>query len=387
MENGTGKRGRKEGFSFHAYVAEKRLAEEKKKESVSSLEQERDALLKRADRMEKRFEVRMKRETEARARELNDAICSISSGESMRKFEKKVQPYLIANSKKPNDAKRAYQKKSIDKFVECKETSASRTILDEMMCEMGDAVPKVVLENNWTCRKCDEKMIIHHSKAIIACPVCGYMATYMDATSSSMSYTDDVEFAVFSYKRINHFNEWLQQIQAKESVEISQETLQTVMRELFARRIRSSDDITPRVVRDVLRGMKLRKTYDHVAHITARITGKEAARLPPDGEEMCRLMFIAVQPIFDKVCPKDRKNFLSYSYILFKFFQLLGYDQLLDTFSLLKGKDKLQKQVGGTLPFSMCTVPRFSCLFLTRVARTGRHISLHMRGARLGICS
>ena len=32
------------------------------------------------------------------------------------------------------------------------------------------------------------------------------------------------------------------------------------------------------------------------------------------------------------------------TFAVYKFFQLLGYDELLDSFSLLKGKDKLQKQ-------------------------------------------
>ena len=50
------------------------------------------------------------------------------------------------------------------------------------------------------------------------------------------------------------------------------------------------------------------------------------------------------KPAFEKHCPPDRKNFLSYSYCLYKFFQLLGYDDLLSSFSLLKGKDKLHKQ-------------------------------------------
>jgi hypothetical protein len=55
-------------------------------------------------------------------------------------------------------------------------------------------------------------------------------------------------------------------------------------------------------------------------------------------------MFIAVQPAFEKHCPKDRKNFLSYSYCLYKFFELLGYEQFLETFTLLKGRDKLARQ-------------------------------------------
>ena len=47
---------------------------------------------------------------------------------------------------------------------------------------------------------------------IMTCPKCGYGVTYLDVTMTSMSYGDDVEFSSFSYRRINHFNEWLQQV-------------------------------------------------------------------------------------------------------------------------------------------------------------------------------
>jgi hypothetical protein len=55
---------------------------------------------------------------------------------------------------------------------------------------------------------------------------------------------------------------------------------------------------------------------------------------------------MAIQAPFIKwkaiVDPK-RRNFLSYSYVLFKFCQLLGWTQYLQYFSLLKGKEKLRK--------------------------------------------
>ena len=169
---------------------------------------------------------------------------------------------------------------------------------------------------------------------------------------------------------INHFNEWLQQVQAKESTDIGEDIMQQVMEELYARRITDVADINAKKVREILKSLKLRKTYEHVVQLTSKLTGKPAFTIPPEAEEMCRLMFIAVQPAFDKHCPKDRKNFLSYAYCarpaplrvpsaaqcvvarqppllpagLYKFFQLLGYDELLETFSLLKGRDKLQKQ-------------------------------------------
>ena len=40
-------------------------------------------------------------------------------------------------------------------------------------------------------------------------------------------------------------------------------------------------------------------------------------------EEELRRMFKEIQIPFAKFCPKDRKNFLSYSYVLHKFVELL----------------------------------------------------------------
>ena len=47
---------------------------------------------------------------------------------------------------------------------------------------------------------------------------------------------------------------------------------------------------------------------------------------------------------FDVNCPLDRKNFLSYSYVLYKFCELLGEDAFLKYFPLLKSKEKLYQQ-------------------------------------------
>ena len=74
----------------------------------------------------------------------------------------------------------------------------------------------------------------------------------------------------------------------------------------------------------------------------ARETGK--ATLTVEDEEQLKLMFLSIQASFDRHCPPDRKNFLSYSYCLFKFCELLGLDSFLSMFSLLKGRDKLHRQ-------------------------------------------
>lgn len=119
--------------------------------------------------------------------------------------------------------------------------------------------------------------------------------------------------------------------------------MENVVVELHKQRV-PVDGVTHKKVREVLKTLKYRKAYEHVTQITSKITGTEPPKLTPEIEEMCRLMFIAMQPAFEKHCPTDRKNFLSYSYCLYKFFQLLGYESYLTCFTLLKGKDKLQKQ-------------------------------------------
>jgi hypothetical protein len=54
-------------------------------------------------------------------------------------------------------------------------------------------------------------------------------------------------------------------------------------------------------------------------------------------------MFKAVNRLWAKYKPEERKNFLSYNYCLYKFCELLGLPHK-SLFKLLKGDKKLEKQ-------------------------------------------
>ena len=56
------------------------------------------------------------------------------------------------------------------------------------------------------------------------------------------------------------------------------------------------------------------------------------------------VMFDEIQKPFENNCPKNRKNFLSYSYTLYKFFQILQMEEYLIYFPLLKSREKLFEQ-------------------------------------------
>jgi hypothetical protein len=90
--------------------------------------------------------------------------------------------------------------------------------------------------------------------------------------------------------------------------------------------------------------LKYNKYYEHIPHIINMISGKKAPSLTRGSEERLRSLFKEIQIPFMKNCPSSRKNFLSYSYVLHKFCELLEYDHLIEFFPLLKSREKLQQQ-------------------------------------------
>ena len=216
--------------------------------------------------------------------------------------------------------------------------------LTEFLADVGAMPPQIHFQRTDVCPKCSTDMRVVPCKAVLCCVTCGYTATYLDATTSSISYGEDqVEFTNFSYKRSNHFQDHIQNFQGKETMRISDPILQKVMTELHRQRVTNVHDITAQRVRDTLKRLKL-KNYEHVAQILSRITGRPAPRMSAEVEEMCRLMFKATQPAFEAAKPPERSNYLSYQYTLYKILQLLGQNHMLKHFSLLKGRDKLVRQ-------------------------------------------
>lgn len=235
---------------------------------------------------------------------------------------------------------------TIDAYVKQADMTTQRqaALVNEYLAEIGKAPPRVVVSLRDECPTCNTKLLLLQTKSLMTCEQCGYSSTYLDATTQNTSYDDTVEFSIFSYKRVNHFISWIAHCQGKENFEVPQEILNQVMEELYRQRITNIEDITQKKVREALKVLKLRKCYDHVCQITSKISGKRPLRISAETEETLKRMFMKMQPIFEKHAPKSRKNFLSYSYVLYRCFQILGLHHMLDGLSLLKGKEKLALQ-------------------------------------------
>lgn len=182
----------------------------------------------------------------------------------------------------------------------------------------------------------------------VNCARCG---TEIDVTfaarNTSFKETKTTELVPeFPYKRINHFKEWLSQIQGKQNTEIVEKVF-TALESEFKKHEQFKDNyksLTPKFVKHCLQKLGYTKYYEHAEYIIHHFNGLPPPVLMVETEEEFIAMFREIQIPFALCKPSKRKNFLSYSYIFHQFAMLTAEDQLLDHFPLLKDRQKLKKQ-------------------------------------------
>jgi len=125
---------------------------------------------------------------------------------------------------------------------------------------------------------------------------------------------------------------------------IPEEVIEQLRSELKKLKIQKVEEITHAKIRSLLKKLRLNKWYEHVPFITNLLNGIKPPSMPQELEETLRIMFKDIQKPFDDHCPMERKNFLSYSFVLFKMCELLEEDEYLQFFPLLKSKEKLYSQ-------------------------------------------
>ena len=198
-------------------------------------------------------------------------------------------------------------------------------------------------DTSFVCDACGEDMRVSVNDATVSCPECGFHKLIL-MDSDKPSYNDPPrEVSYYAYKRINHFNEWLAQFQAKESTEIPEEVFENIENQIKKERLQASS-LNRSKIREILKKLKYNSFYEHVPHIMSRLNGNTAPVMDRETEEKLRYLFKEIQPSFQKHCPSDRSNFLSYSYVLYKLCELLELDGFLHCFPLLKNRDKLYAQ-------------------------------------------
>lgn len=116
------------------------------------------------------------------------------------------------------------------------------------------------------------------------------------------------------------------------------------MAEIKRMRITNLRTLDMAKMKAILKKLKMHQYYEHIPHIISKVTGKPPPTLNRETEEKIKQMFRDIQEPFTRYCPKDRTNFLSYAYVLHKFFQILKLPDFVQYFPLLKSREKLRLQ-------------------------------------------
>jgi hypothetical protein len=194
------------------------------------------------------------------------------------------------------------------------------------------------------CKHCNVPYEI--DSGFLVCISCGICEVSIDG-SGDLSYKEMQDYDYrpqFTYEKRSHLDDWLRRFQSKENRIIPQEVLDKIILEATKERLKDLNLLTEEKVKRYLKKLSLNDYYDNVIGIINRINGRPPFTLTIEVEEKIKCMFQQIQEPFEKYKPSSRRNFLSYSYCIHKFFQILGLHEFAKYFPLLKSADKLRQQ-------------------------------------------
>lgn len=216
-------------------------------------------------------------------------------------------------------------------------SSGKKTLLDQYMSSVSDDYELTIHEvsKQGRCKECNSELSEFRNDAEIVCVNCG-SSGHLIIDSDRKSYRDaPPDMVYYAYKRMNHFNELMQQFQGKET-NIPCEVYRAIRDDLDKKQFKNFDNLTPKFMRTVLKKLRLSNYYSNIPHIIHKLNGKPILILTPEQDNQLRQMFTQLQEPFRECCPNDRSNWPHYHYTFYKMFELLGLDQFLHCFPKLK---------------------------------------------------
>ena len=220
------------------------------------------------------------------------------------------------------------------------DNNISRTQLFDKYCQRVDGTRTIKDDGSNRikyCNECNVEKILDAGESSYVCPICG--------DSEEIILDEDRQIKEYSpYKRINHFKEWINQFQAKETTEIPENIFLEIINEINKNRIKDLSKLDRDKMKQILKKLGYNNLYEHIPYIINKLSGLAPPTINRHIEMKFIDMFTKIQEPWEVYKPKGRKNFLSYSYVLHKFCQLLELDHLLTSFPLLKSIKNLKEQ-------------------------------------------
>lgn len=165
---------------------------------------------------------------------------------------------------------------------------------------------------------------------------------YNNSNGIEVIILDSEENDGYPYRRINHFYHWLKQFRAK-TIEIPTEIYDQILVELHNNHVYDLTTITVQKMKQILKKLHLTQCYEHSAYICYILNEQPPPAIKHDDEKNIRKMFRQIQAPFEKHCSENRRNFFNYSYVLYKFCQLLALNKLIKCFPPIISYEKIKR--------------------------------------------
>jgi hypothetical protein len=193
------------------------------------------------------------------------------------------------------------------------------------------------------CQICHKgELIPLEDEGILMCNICFRSIPYLIENEKPSYKEPPKEVCFYAYKRINHFKEILAQFQGKETTQIPLDVIENIKLQIKKERI-DLTQITNNKTKEILKKLGYNKYYEHIPFIKDKLGIKPPIMSPELEDTLCNL-FIELQSPYSKYCPDDRVNFLNYYYTAYKLCELLGEEQYLEHFPMLKDREKRIEQ-------------------------------------------
>jgi hypothetical protein len=224
---------------------------------------------------------------------------------------------------------------------QCKATLQNQYLL---MMDKEYASTKARCDNIPKCKECMINMDAFYDKAIAVCPKCNGYEKILVESEVPMQRETFAEKPRYPYKRIGHGKERLDQFLCLGTPNIHKSVYTTILSELTKHNI-EPQTATLGFIEKMLKKHKLSNCYDYIMFIYCRITQKKPIQVSREEYDKVLEMFAEAEEIYEtKYKPRDRENFLKYTFVLHKIFLTIGRKDIAKYFTLLKSDNKMKQQ-------------------------------------------
>jgi hypothetical protein len=233
----------------------------------------------------------------------------------------------------------------IDNNINNDDQINNNNLVNKYLCNIDDTFIDINSYVNQIdiCKYCNYgELIPIEDEGILICNNCSRHIPYLIENEKPSYKEPPKEVCFYAYKRINHFKEILAQFQGKETTQIPDVVIENIKLQIKKERIELSE-ITNQKTKEILKKLSYNKYYEHIQFIKDKLGIKPPVMSPELEETMCNL-FMELQYPYSKFCPDDRVNFLNYYYTAYKLCELLGENQYLEFFPMLKDREKRIEQ-------------------------------------------